>query len=234
MTQTDNGVIAPGGTTSYAAGSTPSFTITPDTGYHIASINTNAGSQTVTTPAGQTYTFPALSADGTITATYAANSGTLGNTATGSNSYSSNIEDGMAGIVITTPSNPVTVQSISAYVHVSGTTFAMKAAIYTTGGALVGTAGTQEVSVTTSTDDQFVLFTYAAGNRPTLTANTQYVLVVWSDEHGGSSNNQAYLYGSSNSGTGRTEGENYVSSFPSSIGSWDATNTINYSIYATY
>ena len=69
VTQTANGVIAPGGTTSYAAGSTPSFTITPDVGYHIASVTTNAGAQALTSP----YVFPALSADGTLTATFAAN-----------------------------------------------------------------------------------------------------------------------------------------------------------------
>ena len=44
------------------------FTITPDSGYHIASVTTNAGAQALTSP----YVFPALSADGTLTATYAA------------------------------------------------------------------------------------------------------------------------------------------------------------------
>jgi flagellin-like protein len=72
VTQGSNGVIAPG-TSSYNAGSTPSFTITPNTGYHIASITTSAGAQTVTTPAGQTYTFPALGGAATLTATYVAN-----------------------------------------------------------------------------------------------------------------------------------------------------------------
>jgi len=64
-----HGTITPAGTTSYAAGSTPSFTITPDVGYHIASVTTNAGAQALTSP----YVFPALSADGTLTATFAAN-----------------------------------------------------------------------------------------------------------------------------------------------------------------
>ncbi len=73
VTQTTNGAIDPSGTTSYAAGATPSFTITPAANYHIATIVTNAGSQTVTTPSGQAYVFPALAADGTLTATFAAN-----------------------------------------------------------------------------------------------------------------------------------------------------------------
>jgi flagellin-like protein len=72
VTQTANGVIAPG-TSSYDAGSTPSFTITPNSGYHIASITVNTASVTVTSPASQTYQFAALSAAGTLTATYAAN-----------------------------------------------------------------------------------------------------------------------------------------------------------------
>ncbi len=50
VTQGADGVIAPGGTTSYAAGSTPSFTITPNVGYHIASVTTNAGAQALTSP----------------------------------------------------------------------------------------------------------------------------------------------------------------------------------------
>jgi FlaG/FlaF family flagellin (archaellin) len=69
VTQTSNGVIAPG-TTSYNAGSTPSFTITPNSGYKIASITANSNAVTVTTPAGQTYQFAALSAAGTLTATF--------------------------------------------------------------------------------------------------------------------------------------------------------------------
>ncbi len=67
VTQSANGVIAPG-TTSYDAGSTPSFTITPSAGYHIASVTTNAGAQALVSP----YVFPALSADETLTATFAA------------------------------------------------------------------------------------------------------------------------------------------------------------------
>ena len=66
VTQTDHGVIAPGGTTSYDAGATPSFTITPDQNYHIASVTTNAGAQALVSP----YVFPALNANETLTATF--------------------------------------------------------------------------------------------------------------------------------------------------------------------
>jgi flagellin-like protein len=75
VTQTTNGVIAPG-TSSYDSGSTPSFTITSNSGYHIVSITANGASVTVTNSAGQTYQFAALSAAGTLTATYAANTPT--------------------------------------------------------------------------------------------------------------------------------------------------------------
>ncbi len=70
--QTANGVISPGmSTVNY--GDTPSFTVTPSAGYHIASITANGQSVTVDTSAGQTYQFSAVSADGSLTATYAIN-----------------------------------------------------------------------------------------------------------------------------------------------------------------
>ncbi len=77
VTQNANGAITPAGTTSYAAGSTPSFTITPDSSYHIASITANGNPVTVTTPAGQSYQFAALSADGTLIATFAQDTPTM-------------------------------------------------------------------------------------------------------------------------------------------------------------
>jgi hypothetical protein len=65
-------VISPGmSTVNY--GDTPSFTVTPSAGYHIASITANGQSVTVDTSAGQTYQFSAVSADGSLTATYAIN-----------------------------------------------------------------------------------------------------------------------------------------------------------------
>ncbi len=75
VTQGANGVIAPG-TTTVNYGATPSFSITPNTGYHIASLTANGASVTVTTPSGQTYQFSAVSADGSLTATFAITSTT--------------------------------------------------------------------------------------------------------------------------------------------------------------
>jgi hypothetical protein len=72
VTQNDNGQISPG-TTTVDYGDTPTFTITPDTGYHIASITVNGEPVTVTNPAGQEYQFSAVSVDDSISATFAIN-----------------------------------------------------------------------------------------------------------------------------------------------------------------
>ena len=71
VTQTANGIINPG-TSTYDVGATPSFTITPESGYQIASITANGQTIQVTSPSGQTYEFNALTGAGTLTATYSA------------------------------------------------------------------------------------------------------------------------------------------------------------------
>ena len=70
VTQGANGVIAPG-TITVDYGATPSFSITPNNGYHIASITVDGASVAVTSPSGQSYQFSAVSADGSLTATFA-------------------------------------------------------------------------------------------------------------------------------------------------------------------
>ncbi len=72
VTQTSNGQISPG-TSPANYGDTPTFTITPNTGYHIASITANDETVTVTSPSGQSYQFSAVSTDDSLTATYAIN-----------------------------------------------------------------------------------------------------------------------------------------------------------------
>ncbi len=72
VTQGSNGVIAPG-TTTVNYGGSQSFTVTPNTGYHIASITVDSGAVTVTTPSGQTVSFSNVQAAHTITASYAVN-----------------------------------------------------------------------------------------------------------------------------------------------------------------
>jgi cell division septation protein DedD len=70
VTQTGNGQISPGtSTVNYGGGQ--SFTITPNSGYYIASITTDAGSVAVTSPSGQTVSFNNVQADHTLSATFA-------------------------------------------------------------------------------------------------------------------------------------------------------------------
>jgi hypothetical protein len=76
VTQTANGVIAPE-TSNVNYGATPTFTITPNTGYYIVSITANGASVTVTSPSGQSYQFSAVSAAGSLTATFAINTYTI-------------------------------------------------------------------------------------------------------------------------------------------------------------
>jgi len=77
VTQSAHGTIVPG-TTAVDFGATPSFTITPDVGYHIASITANGATVTVTNPSGQSYQFSAISANGSLTATFSIDTPPLG------------------------------------------------------------------------------------------------------------------------------------------------------------
>jgi hypothetical protein len=72
-----NGAINPTGSVVVNFGDNQSFTITPNSGYYIASITTDAGSVAVTSPSGQTVSFINVQADHTITATYAPKNYTL-------------------------------------------------------------------------------------------------------------------------------------------------------------
>ena len=77
VTQSAHGTIVPG-TINVDFGATPSFTITPDAGYHIASITANGAGVTVTNRSGQSYRFSAVSTDGSLTATFAIDAPPLG------------------------------------------------------------------------------------------------------------------------------------------------------------
>ncbi|MGA2680531.1 MAG: hypothetical protein ABSF44_01875 [Candidatus Bathyarchaeia archaeon] len=72
VAQSTDGQIAPL-TSVVTYGATPSFTITPNAGYHIASITANDALVNVTSPTGQTYQFNSISTDSSLTATFAIN-----------------------------------------------------------------------------------------------------------------------------------------------------------------
>ena len=71
VTQPANGAITPG-TTTVTYGATPTFVVTPNTGYSVTAITlngTNVMSQAQNTNGVYTYTLPAVSANATLTAT---------------------------------------------------------------------------------------------------------------------------------------------------------------------
>jgi len=77
ITQSAHGTIVPG-TATVDFGATPSYTITPDAGYHIVSITADGAAVTVTHPSGQSYQFSPVSAHGSLTATFAIDTPPLG------------------------------------------------------------------------------------------------------------------------------------------------------------
>ena len=70
VNQSVHGNIVPG-TTTVNFGANQTFTITPDAGYHIARINVNGSAVTVAKPSGQTYQFSGVSANSSLTSTFA-------------------------------------------------------------------------------------------------------------------------------------------------------------------
>ncbi len=75
VTQADNGTISPG-TDDVEAGATPTYTITPNSGYYITDVLVDSVSQPDAVISGS-YQFSAVTAAHTITATYAAHCPTL-------------------------------------------------------------------------------------------------------------------------------------------------------------
>jgi hypothetical protein len=153
---------------------------------------------------------------------FTGSSNTFGNTGTGSSGNT--IEDTIRGQRFTSPANPVVAQSISAYIYCTTTAKNMKAALYDTSGNLIAT--TNQNSVPASASPAWQTFNFASP--PTLTANTQYVLVVWSQLGTGSGD---LRYSSPTGGNGRSLSQSY-GTWPSSPAF--STNTIQYSIYCNY
>ncbi len=150
-----------------------------------------------------------------------AGTGTFGNTVQSGNGYNS-IRDTITGGQFTC-SQSGTAQSISAYIQVSST-HTIKAAIYTTGGTLVGS--TTENSVTTA-NDGWVTFSFS-GTKPTLTTGTSYLIVVWANSGSGTAN---LYYSATTGGTPKYDDATY--------GTWPNSATFTsgnvlYSIYCTY
>ena len=73
VTDPANGTITPNGTITVNHGATPTFTVTPATGYNVTAITVNGNNvianATATVMGAYTYTFPAVTANRTLTAT---------------------------------------------------------------------------------------------------------------------------------------------------------------------
>jgi hypothetical protein len=76
VTQTTNGQISPG-TSTINYGDTPTFTITPNEGYYITNITANGKSIPVNSTSGQTFQFGPVTADGSLTVSFAIKKFTL-------------------------------------------------------------------------------------------------------------------------------------------------------------
>jgi hypothetical protein len=68
-----NGAISPSGVLSVASGATPTYTITPNTGYHVGDVLVNGTSVGAVT----SYVFPSVTTNMTISATFAINTYTI-------------------------------------------------------------------------------------------------------------------------------------------------------------
>ena len=221
-----SGSTTPSTATWYNAGATgQAISATANSGYTFSSWSASPSGSITFASSTSASTTMAITAASTVTATFQVSTGTFGYTTQGSSSTNGNIENYIVGSIFSTPSVSVTAQSITAYVQVTGT-HTIKAAIYTSSGTYI--AGTQEVSVTTS-NDGWVTFNFATG--VPLTANTNYLLVVWANSGSGSAN----LYYTSSGGSGRYYQTTYATNWPTSpsftttlVGSYD------YSIYCTY
>jgi hypothetical protein len=160
------------------------------------------------------------------TPTPAPTTGTFGNNVQGSSSQ--DIEDSITGGQFTC-SQSGSGQSISAFISSVSTTHNIKCALYSTTGTLLGY--TEEKSVTTSGDNQWITFNFQTGHVPSLSAGTSYVIVVWANNPSGSSS--AYLAYSSSGGTGRYYDSNYNTNWPTPI-TFQSDGNRNYSVYCTY
>jgi len=77
-----NGTVSPAAEQSVNYGDTPTFTFTPNTGYHLNTVTVNG---TSVTPTGNSYTFPAVTTNKTIVGTFAINTYTITPSISGGN-----------------------------------------------------------------------------------------------------------------------------------------------------
>jgi hypothetical protein len=76
VTQAPNGIITPG-TSIVNYGDTPAFTVTPNTGYYICNLTVNGSQVLLNSTQSQTYQFNPLTANASLTASFAINTYTI-------------------------------------------------------------------------------------------------------------------------------------------------------------
>ncbi len=132
------GSMSPTGNVSVNYGGSRAFTITPNVGYHIASITANGASVTVTSSSGQTYQFSAVSADSSLTATFAINTYTISVTQSANGQISPD-----ASTVNYGGSQSFTITPDSGYRIASITTDAGSVSVYSSSGQTVSFTNVQ-------------------------------------------------------------------------------------------
>jgi flagellin-like protein len=145
----------------------------------------------------------------------------VGNGNIGSTSQS--IESGRLTGGRFTCSQSGTATNIVAYLSVTNNAHNMRAAIYSTSGARLGYSSEVSVAVTAG---GWTTFTFT-GTAPTLTAGTDYIIVIWSADVSGSAN----LFYSTTGGTGQYYSGTY--GIPPASVTFLSDSTRNYSIYCT-
>jgi hypothetical protein len=187
VTQTANGTISPG-TTNVVSGANQTFTITPDSGYAVATLTVDAISVTPAT----SYTFTNVTTAHTITATYALIPTTITVTQTANGTIAPGTTTPVFGANQTfsiTPSNGYSVATVtvdgssvtptSSYTFTNVTTTHTLTATYAINTyTLTYTAGANgSISGTTPQTVNYG----ASGSAVTATANSGYAFASWSD-----------------------------------------------------
>ena len=151
---------------------------------------------------------------------------TFGNTDTGTNQQS--IEGLIVGGLFTMGSANGQVDSITAYHDDTGSFGEKKCAIYDTDRNLVGG---KTGATSTRGSPTWTTFDYGVGDKPSLSANTDYYIVIWGESDGDSH----YLMYKTDAGSDvKRNIENYDTNFPDPLDAWGSDTNGKACIYATY
>ena len=183
VTQTSNGTISPG-TAIYSYGGSQTFTFTPATGYSVSSITVNGNALTessaitLASAIASGYTFSAISAVNTITATYAIKT------------YS---------VVVTQAADGNISPSTAAYNHGSSQTFTFTPATgYSVSSVTIDSTLLSGSTLTTAISSGYALTTIVAPHTvAAIFAHIEYPVTYDSNTGSGTQASESFTYGSS-------------------------------------